>query len=74
MEHRRHNLQHCDVPGLGKIAIIAGFNVVLRDNILDSIYEIVPPAPMSGRSEMAYNPAILKADLHRRPLARRAAG
>jgi hypothetical protein len=53
---------------LGKIAIVAGVNVVLRDDILDPIHEIVPPAPMSGRSRRAYNPAILKADPHRRPL------
>src|ERR1700722_121728 len=54
--------------------LLAGVEVRLSDAVLDRIDQIVPPGTDVGLNEAAYNPpAILKADLRRRPTAERAA-
>jgi aryl-alcohol dehydrogenase-like predicted oxidoreductase len=54
--------------------LLAGAEVRLSDDVLDRIDQIVPPGTNVGLNEAAYNPpAILKADLRRRPSAERAA-
>jgi aryl-alcohol dehydrogenase (NADP+) len=54
--------------------LLAGGEVRLSDVVLDRIDQIVPPGTDVGLNEAAYNPpAILKADLRRRPTAERAA-
>ena len=54
--------------------LLAGANVVLDDATLDRIDAIVPPGTDVGPLQAAYNPpAILKAELRRRPTAERAA-
>lgn len=54
--------------------MLAGAEVVLDDAVLDRIDAIVPPGTDIGSLEAAYNPpAILKAELRRRPIAERAA-
>jgi aryl-alcohol dehydrogenase-like predicted oxidoreductase len=54
--------------------LLAGAEVRLSDDILDRIDQIVPPGTDAGLNEATYNPpAILKADLRRRPTAERAA-
>jgi aryl-alcohol dehydrogenase (NADP+) len=54
--------------------LLAGAEVRLSDDVLDRIDRIVPPGTDVGLNEAAYNPpAILKADLRRRPTAERAA-
>jgi aryl-alcohol dehydrogenase (NADP+) len=54
--------------------LLAGSEVSLTDEVLDRIDEIVPPGTDTGPLEAGYNPpAILKADLRRRPIADRAA-
>jgi len=54
--------------------LLAGSEVSLTDEILDRIDEIVPPGTDVGPLEANYNPpAILKAELRRRPIAHRAA-
>jgi aryl-alcohol dehydrogenase (NADP+) len=54
--------------------LLAGAGVVLDDETLDRIDKIVPPGTDVGPFEAAYNPpAILKADLRRRPVLERAA-
>jgi aryl-alcohol dehydrogenase (NADP+) len=53
--------------------LLAGAGVVLDDEVLDRIDGIVPPGVDVGALEAAYNPpAIVKADLRRRPIAERA--
>ncbi len=54
--------------------LLAGAEVRLTDEVLDRIDQIAPPGSDVGLNEAAYNPpAILKADLRRRPAAERAA-
>jgi aryl-alcohol dehydrogenase-like predicted oxidoreductase len=54
--------------------LLAGIEVRLSDEVLDRIDQIVPPGTDVGLNEATYNPpAILKADLRRRPTAERAA-
>jgi aryl-alcohol dehydrogenase-like predicted oxidoreductase len=54
--------------------LLAGAEVRLSDDVLDRIDLIVPPGTNVGLNEAAYNPpAILQADLRRRPSAERAA-
>jgi aryl-alcohol dehydrogenase-like predicted oxidoreductase len=54
--------------------LLAGAEVRLSDDVLDRIDRIVPPGTDVGLNEAAYKPpAILKADLRRRPAAERAA-
>jgi aryl-alcohol dehydrogenase-like predicted oxidoreductase len=54
--------------------LLVGAGVVLDDEVLDRIDRIVPPGVDVGPIEAAYNPpAIVKADLRRRPIAERAA-
>jgi hypothetical protein len=54
--------------------LLAGAEIRLSDDVLDRIDRIVPPGTDVGLNEAAYNPpAILKADLRRRPAAERAA-
>jgi aryl-alcohol dehydrogenase-like predicted oxidoreductase len=54
--------------------LLAGAEVRLSDDVLNRIDQIVPPGIDVGLNEAAYNPpAILKADLRRRPTAERAA-
>jgi aryl-alcohol dehydrogenase-like predicted oxidoreductase len=54
--------------------LLAGAEVRLSDAVLDRIDQIVAPGTDVGLNEAAYNPpAILKADLRRRPTAERAA-
>jgi aryl-alcohol dehydrogenase (NADP+) len=54
--------------------LLVGANVVLDDATLDRIDAIVPPGTDVGPLQAAYNPpAILKAELRRRPTAERAA-
>jgi aryl-alcohol dehydrogenase-like predicted oxidoreductase len=54
--------------------LLAGAGVVLDDEVMDRIDGIVPPGVDVGAFEAAYNPpAIVKADLRRRPIAERAA-
>jgi aryl-alcohol dehydrogenase-like predicted oxidoreductase len=54
--------------------LLAGAEVRLSDDVLDRIDQIVPPGTNIGFNEAAYNPpAILQADLRRRPTAERAA-
>lgn len=54
--------------------LLAGADVRLSEAVLDRIDQIVPPGIDVGLNEAAYNPpAILKADLRRRPDAERAA-
>jgi aryl-alcohol dehydrogenase-like predicted oxidoreductase len=54
--------------------LLVGADVRLSEAILDQIDQIVPPGIDVGLNEAAYNPpAILKADLRRRPDAERAA-
>jgi aryl-alcohol dehydrogenase (NADP+) len=53
--------------------LLAGAEVRLSDAVLDRIDQIVPPGTDVGLNEAAYNsPAILKAELRRRPPAERA--
>ncbi len=60
-------LQHLD-------DLLAGAEVRLSDDVLDRIDQVVPPGTDVGLNEAAYNPpAILKAELRRRPTAERAA-
>jgi aryl-alcohol dehydrogenase-like predicted oxidoreductase len=48
--------------------LLAGAGVGLTDDVLDQIDQIVPPGTDAGLNEAAYNPpAILKANLRRRP-------
>lgn len=54
--------------------LLAGVEFRLSDEILDRIDQIVPPGIDVGLNEAAYNPpALLKAELRRRPTAERAA-
>jgi aryl-alcohol dehydrogenase (NADP+) len=54
--------------------LLAGAEVRLGDDVLDRIDQIVPPGIDIGLNEAAYNPpAILRADLRRRPGTKRAA-
>ncbi len=54
--------------------LLAGAGVRLSDDVLDRVDQIAPPGTDIGLNEAAYNPpAILKADLRRRPAAERAA-
>jgi aryl-alcohol dehydrogenase-like predicted oxidoreductase len=54
--------------------LLAGAEVRLSDDVLDRIDQIVPPGTDVGLNEAAYiPPAILKADLRRRPIVERAA-
>jgi aryl-alcohol dehydrogenase-like predicted oxidoreductase len=54
--------------------LLAGIEVRLSDEVLDRIDQIVPPGTDVGLNEATYNPpAILKAELRRRPTAERAA-
>jgi aryl-alcohol dehydrogenase (NADP+) len=54
--------------------LLAGSEVSLTDDILDRIDEIVPPGTNIGQLEPDYNPpAIMLADLRRRPTAERGA-
>jgi aryl-alcohol dehydrogenase-like predicted oxidoreductase len=54
--------------------LLAGAQVRLSDDVLDRIDQIVPPGTDIGLNEAAYNPpAILQADLRRRPTVERAA-
>ena len=54
--------------------LLAGAEVRLTDEVLDRIDQIAPPGTDVGLNEAAYNPpAILNADLRRRPTAERAA-
>ncbi|SDS10486.1 aldo/keto reductase [Bradyrhizobium canariense] len=54
--------------------LLAGAEVRLSDDVLDRIDQIVPPGTDVGLNEAAYTPpAILKADLRRRPTHERAA-
>ena len=54
--------------------LLAGAEVRLSDEILDRIDQIVPPGTDVGPNEAAYKPpAILQADLRRRPTVERAA-
>jgi aryl-alcohol dehydrogenase-like predicted oxidoreductase len=54
--------------------LLAGADVHLGDEILNRIDEIAPPGTDIGVNEATYNPpAIVKADLRRRPTAERAA-
>ncbi len=54
--------------------LLAGAEVVLNDDILDQIDQIVPPGIDVGLNEANYNPpAIVTANLRRRPTAERAA-
>ncbi len=55
--------------------LLAGAEVTLDDKMLDRIDEVVPPGDDVGQLDMAYRPpALLSADLRRRPAAERAAG
>ena len=54
--------------------LLAGADVALDDEILNQIDQIVPPGIDIGLNEANYNPpAIMKAELRRRPTAERAA-
>lgn len=54
--------------------LLAGIDVALGDDVLDQIDNIVPPGTDVGTLDMAYQPpAILRADLRRRPYDDRAA-
>jgi aryl-alcohol dehydrogenase-like predicted oxidoreductase len=54
--------------------LLAGAELRLSDDILDQIDQIAPPGVDIGVNEAAYHPpAIVKADLRRRPVAERAA-
>lgn len=54
--------------------LLTGAGVHLTDDVLDQIDQIVPPGTDAGLNEAAYNPpAILKADLRRRPSVERTA-
>jgi aryl-alcohol dehydrogenase (NADP+) len=54
--------------------VLAGADVVLSDQVLNRIDEIVPPGTDIGAIEANYNPpAIMQAELRRRPVAERAA-
>ena len=54
--------------------LLAGAEIVLSDEILDSIDAIVPPGTDVGRLDMAYDPrAIVKPALRRRPIDERTA-
>jgi len=54
--------------------LLAGAEVRLSDDVLNSIDEIVPPGTDIGRLDMAYDPpAIQKATLRRRPIDERTA-
>jgi aryl-alcohol dehydrogenase-like predicted oxidoreductase len=54
--------------------LLAGAEVRLADDVLDTIDEIVPPGTDIGRLDMAYDPpAIGKATLRRRPIDERTA-
>ncbi len=54
--------------------LLAGTEVRLSDDVLDRIDQIAPPGTDIGSNEAAYQPpAILKADLRRRPADQRAA-
>ena len=54
--------------------LLAGAGVVLSDEILDRIDAIVPPGTDVGQLEMAYNPpAVVAAELRRRPVGERTA-
>ncbi|QKC94610.1 aldo/keto reductase [Mesorhizobium sp. NZP2298] len=54
--------------------LLAGAEVRLGDDVLDRIDQIVPPGTDVGLNEANYNPpAILQADLRRRPAGERAA-
>ncbi len=54
--------------------LLAGAEVRLSDDVLDRIDQIAPPGTDIGLNEAAYNPpAILQANLRRRPTAERAA-
>lgn len=54
--------------------VLAGADVVLSDQVLNRIDEIVPPGTDIGAIEANYNPpAIMQAELRRRPAAERAA-
>jgi aryl-alcohol dehydrogenase (NADP+) len=54
--------------------MLAGAEVVLDDAVLDRIDAIVPPGTDIGSLEAAYNPpAVMQANLRRRPTAERAA-
>ena len=55
--------------------LLAGFEVVLSDEILDRIDEIVPPGTDVGTLDQAYvPPALQNPSLRRRPVRERAAG
>jgi aryl-alcohol dehydrogenase-like predicted oxidoreductase len=54
--------------------LLAGAEVRLSDDLLDRIDQVVPPGTDVGLNEATYNPpVILKANLRRRPSAKRAA-
>ncbi|GAA1851288.1 aldo/keto reductase [Pseudonocardia ailaonensis] len=54
--------------------LLAGSEVVLTDEILDAVDAVIPPGTDVGALDMAYHPpAILRADLRRRPAAERPA-
>jgi hypothetical protein len=54
--------------------LLAGAEVRLGDDLLDRIDEIVPPGIDVALNEATYQPpAIVRADLRRRPLTERAA-
>jgi hypothetical protein len=54
--------------------LLAGAEVRLDDDVLDRIDQIVPPGIDAAPNGAGYNPpAILKAELRRRPSAERAA-
>jgi aryl-alcohol dehydrogenase-like predicted oxidoreductase len=54
--------------------LLAGVEVALDDDLLDRIDKIVPPGTDIGTLDMAYQPpALVRADLRRRPLDDRAA-
>jgi aryl-alcohol dehydrogenase-like predicted oxidoreductase len=54
--------------------LLAGAEIRISDDVLDRIDQIVPPGTDAGVNEAAYNPpAILKADLRRRPSTKRTA-
>jgi aryl-alcohol dehydrogenase-like predicted oxidoreductase len=54
--------------------LLAGAEVALGEDLLDRIDKIVPPGTDVGTLDMAYQPpAIVRADLRRRPLTDRAA-
>lgn len=47
--------------------LLAGVEVALDDDLLDRIDKIVPPGTDVGTLDMAYQPAIERAELRRRP-------